>query len=215
MPSRIDTVKQICNGGLIAVVRAENEDTALKIAEACRLGGVTALEITFTVPGAEKVINRLVKEYPKGDILIGAGTVLDEATARIAILNGAHFVVSPCCSLEVLKTCNRYDIACTPGTMTVTEVITAIEHGALMVKAFPGDILGPNFIKAVRGPIPHAKMVPTGGVSLDNIDKWVAAGAAAIGVGGNLTAGAKTGDYKSITEIAKQFLEKLQEARAK
>lgn len=211
--SRIQAIQQICDGGLVAVVRAENEEQALRIAEACFHGGVAALEITFTVPGADRAITRLAQEYGGGEILIGAGTVLDPETARIAILAGAQFLVSPCLNLDVIRTCNRYDIACTPGVMTVTEIVTALEAGALMVKAFPGEVLGINFVKAVRGPLPYAKLLPTGGVSLDNVDQWIKAGAAAVGVGGNLTAGAKTGDYASITRIAQEFIAKIRQAR--
>lgn len=214
MPASATTLQKIAEGGLIAVVRADGEDQALKIAAACMEGGVAALEITYTVPGATRVIERLAKEYPNGEILIGAGTVLDPETARTAILAGAQFIVSPYLNVEVVRLCNRYDIPCIPGAMTIKEVVEALDAGAPMVKAFPGEVLGPSFIKAVRGPIPHAKLVPTGGVALENVDQWIKAGCVAVGVGGNLTAGAKIGDYAAVTATARQFVERIREARA-
>ncbi|HEX2947963.1 MAG TPA: bifunctional 2-keto-4-hydroxyglutarate aldolase/2-keto-3-deoxy-6-phosphogluconate aldolase [Armatimonadota bacterium] len=215
MPSSAETMQRIADGGLVAVVRADNEEQALKIADACMQGGVAALEITYTVPGATRVIERLAQEYTNGEILIGAGTVLDPETARVAILAGAQFIVSPYLNVDVVKLCNRYDIPCVPGAMTIKEVVEALNAGAPMVKAFPGEVLGPAFIKAVRGPIPHVKLIPTGGVSLDNVDKWIKAGCIAVGVGGNLTAGAKTGNYAAITDTARQFIAKIQDARKK
>lgn len=215
MPSSAETMQRIADGGLIAVVRADNEEQAIKIADACMQGGVAALEITYTVPGATRVIERLAQEYSNGEILIGAGTVLDPETARVAILAGAQFIVSPYLNVDVVKLCNRYDIPCVPGAMTIKEVVEALNAGAPMVKAFPGEVLGPAFIKAVRGPIPHVKLIPTGGVSLDNVDKWIKAGCIAVGVGGSLTAGAKTGNYAAITDTARQFIAKIQDARKK
>ena len=213
--ANIKTMQKMTETGLIAVVRADSEEQAVKIAAACAKGGVSALEITYTVPGATKVIERLAAEFgTSGEILIGAGTVLDSETARTAILAGASFIVSPYLNVDVVRICNRYDIPCTPGVMTIKEVVEALDAGAQVLKAFPGEVLGPAFIKAVRGPIPHAKLIPTGGVALDNVDKWIKAGCVAIGVGGNLTAGAKTGDYDSITATARQFVEKIAEARA-
>lgn len=214
MLSSSTVIQNMINGGLVAVVRAENEEQALKIADACQQGGVAALEITYTVPGATRVIERLAQEFAGGGILIGAGTVLDTETARTAILAGAQFVVSPYLNVDVVTLCNRYDIPSVPGAMTIKEVVEALNAGAPLVKAFPGEVLGPAFIKAVRGPIPHVKMIPTGGVSLDNVDTWIKAGCVAVGVGGNLTAGAKTGDYASITRTAQAFVAKIAEARA-
>ncbi len=212
--SSASVCQSITDRGLIAVVRAETSEQALRIAEACREGGVAALEITFTVPGALGVIERLAEEYTDGDILIGAGTVLDAETARAAILAGAHFLVSPCLNVEMVRLCNRYDVLAMPGAMTVREVLECMEAGAKLVKVFPGEILGPRFIKAVRGPLPQAQLVPTGGVALENVAEWIRAGCVAVGVGGNLTAGAKTGDYASVTATAKQFVERIKAARA-
>jgi 2-dehydro-3-deoxyphosphogluconate aldolase/(4S)-4-hydroxy-2-oxoglutarate aldolase len=199
--------------GLVAVIRADNPEQAAHIAGACALGGVAALEITFTVPGAAGVIEHLAKKCSH-DILLGAGTVLDPETARIAILAGAQFIVSPALNPETARLCNRYQIPYMPGAATICEVIEAMECGAEIVKVFPGEILGPPFVKAVKGPLPQAHLMPTGGVSLENVGQWINAGSVAIGVGGNLTAGAKTGDYASITKLARQFVEKIKEARA-
>ena len=199
----------------MAVVRAENGEQALKIADACIQAGIAAIEITFTVPGAADVIAQLSKAYTKGEVIIGAGTVLDPETARAAILAGAQYVVSPCLNEEVVKLCLRYQIACMPGAMTIREVVACMEAGADIVKVFPGELFGPAFIKAVKGPIPQARMMPTGGVSLDNVGEWIKAGCVAVGVGGSLTAGAKTGDYASIATIGAQFVAKVKEARGK
>jgi len=210
-----EVLRRIQDCGVVAVVRAENEDQALKIAAACIKAGIAAIEITFTVPGAADVIKRLAQEYSKGEVIIGAGTVLDPETARIAILAGAQYVVSPCLNEEVVKLCLRYQIACMPGAMTIREVVACMEAGADIVKVFPGELFGPAFIKAVKGPIPQAQMMPTGGVALDNVGEWIKAGCVAVGVGGSLTAGAKTGDYESIAAIGAQFVAKVKEARGK
>lgn len=211
--AKIAVLSKIVSSGLVAVIRAENADQAARIADACAAGGVAALEITFTVPGAAGVIEHLAKKCSK-DILLGAGTVLDPETARVAILAGAQFIVSPAVNAETARLCNRYQVPCMPGAGTIGEVIAAMESGADIVKVFPGEILGPAFVKAVKGPLPQAQLMPTGGVSLDNVSHWIKAGSVAIGVGGNLTAGAKTGDFAAITDLARQFVEKIKEARA-
>ena len=213
--NKVDVLRKIQDCGVVAVVRAENGEQALKIADACIQAGIAAIEITFTVPGAADVIAQLSKAYTKGEVIIGAGTVLDPETARAAILAGAQYVVSPCLNEEVVKLCLRYQIACMPGAMTIREVVACMEAGADIVKVFPGELFGPAFIKAVKGPIPQARMMPTGGVSLDNVGDWIKAGCVAVGVGGSLTAGAKTGDYASIATIGAQFVAKVKEARGK
>jgi len=212
--SKTEVLKKIVASGLVAVIRAENPDQAARIAEACALGGVAALEITFTVPGASGVIGHLAKKI-SGQILVGAGTVLDPETARIAILEGAQFVVSPALNPDTARLCNRYQVPYMPGAGTIREVLDAMECGADIVKVFPGEILGPAFVKAVKGPLPQAQLMPTGGVSIENVADWINAGAVAVGVGGNLTAGARTGDFASITQLARQFVEKIKEARAR
>ncbi|MFZ0684000.1 MAG: bifunctional 2-keto-4-hydroxyglutarate aldolase/2-keto-3-deoxy-6-phosphogluconate aldolase [Terriglobales bacterium] len=210
--AKTEVLGKIAGSGLVAVIRAESSDQASRIAEACALGGVAALEITFTVPGASGVIEHLAKEFA-GRILVGAGTVLDPETARIAILAGAQFVVSPALNGETARLCNRYRVPYMPGAGTMGEVIGAMECGADIVKVFPGEILGPGFVKAVKGPLPQAQLMPTGGVGIENVGDWIKAGAVAVGVGGNLTAGAKSGDFESITKLARQFVDKIKEAR--
>lgn len=213
MLSRQAVVQKISAAGLVAVVRAESSEQAAKIADACIQGGVAAIEITFTVPGAADTIKDLCHTYKSGEIIIGAGTVLDPETARIAILAGAQYVVSPSINFETIKLCNRYQIPIMPGCGTIKEIVEAMEAGADVIKVFPGETLGPTFVKAVKGPLPQAPLMPTGGVSLDNVADWIKAGCVAVGVGGNLTAGAKKGDWQSITDIAREFVAKIRAAR--
>lgn len=201
--------------GIVAVVRAETTDEAERIVDACMEGGVAAIELTFTVPHADKVIEALTKKYSPEDIILGAGTVMDAPTARIAMLSGANYIVSPYFDLDTVKMCNRYRVAVMPGIMTVREGVMAMEAGADILKVFPGDLYGPKIIKDIKGPIPYAKMMPTGGVTADNVGEWIKAGAVAVGAGGSLTAGAKTGNYALITETAKKFVANIKEARTK
>ncbi len=204
---------KICDSGIVAVVRADNAEQAIKIADACIEGGVPAIELTFTVPGAHHVIEELAKRYTPDQIILGAGTVMDPETARIAILSGAQYIVSPYFNLESVKLCNHYRIACMPGAMTIKEVVEAMEAGADIVKLFPGEAGGPKMIKAICGPIPYAKIMPTGGVDVNNVTEWIKAGAVAVGAGSSLTAGAKTGDYAAITALGREFVKKIREAR--
>ena len=204
---------KIKDSGLVAVVRAESAQQAIRITDACIEGGVAAVEITFTVPGAHSIIEKLSHKYSSGEIIIGAGTVLDPETARIAILAGASYVVSPCLNISTVKLCNRYNIPCMPGAMTIKEIVECMECGADIVKIFPGELFGPAIIKAVKGPLPQAQMMPTGGVSVDNVSQWIKAGAVAVGAGGSLIAGAKTGDYAAITKTAREFISKIKESR--
>ncbi|MBR2847558.1 MAG: bifunctional 2-keto-4-hydroxyglutarate aldolase/2-keto-3-deoxy-6-phosphogluconate aldolase [Clostridia bacterium] len=206
-------ITKITDVGVVAVVRAESSDQAIRIADACIEGGIPAIELTFTVPRANKVIEDLAAKYSHGEIILGAGTVMDPETARIAILAGAEYVVSPYFNAETVKTCNRYRVPCMPGAMTIKEVVEAMEAGADIVKIFPGDLFGPKIIKDIKGPIPYAKMMPTGGVDIDNVHEWINAGAVAVGTGSSLTKGAKTGDYAAVTATAKQFVAKVKEAR--
>jgi 2-dehydro-3-deoxyphosphogluconate aldolase/(4S)-4-hydroxy-2-oxoglutarate aldolase len=210
---KLKVLGKIVDSGLVAVVRAESSEQATRIVEACARGGVAAVEITFTVPGAANVIAELSKRFADDQILVGAGTVLDPETARAAILSGAQFVVSPCLNPETARLCNRYQVPYMPGAGSVKEVVEAMECGAEIVKIFPGETLGPAFVKAVRGPLPHASLMPTGGVTLENVGEWIQAGCVAVGVGGNLTAGAKKGDFQSITDLARQFMARIRQAR--
>jgi len=176
-------------------------------------GGASAIEITFTVPGATAIIEELAKRYPVKELALGAGTVLDPETARIAILAGAQFVVSPSLNTGTARLCNRYHIPYLPGAGTIREIVEAMEAGADIIKVFPGETLGPVFVKAAKAPLPQASLMPTGGVSIDNASEWIAAGSVALGVGGNLTVGARTGDFKSITDLTRRFIAVIKEAR--
>lgn len=211
--SKQEILNKILETGFVAIIRTENADKAIKISEACFEGGVKALEVTFTVPKAEDAISFLSNKYKDSDILVGAGTVLNAETAILAIDSGAKFIVSPYLSEAVAKVCIERDIPYMPGAMTLTEAVKCMEAGGDIVKIFPGELYGPAIIKAFKGPLPNLKLMPTGGVSLDNIHEWIQAGAVAVGVGGNLTAGAKTGDYDLISKIASQYIEKIKEAR--
>ena len=208
-------LQKIKDVGIVAVVRATTADEAKKITEACMQGGVPAIELTFTVPGAHKVIDELASYYKNDDIILGAGTVLDSETARIAILSGAQYVVSPYYDENTIKLCNRYAVPCMPGCMTIHDVVKSLEMGCDIIKLFPGDVFGPNMVKDIKGPIPQANIMPTGGVSADNVDEWIKAGVVAVGAGSSLTKGAKTGDYGLITETANKFVENIKEARIK
>ncbi len=199
--------------GLVAVVRATSAEQAKKITDACINADIAAIEMTFTVPEADKVIREVANTYSPEQIILGAGTVMDAETARIAILAGAQYIVSPYFSLETAKLCNRYRIPYMPGVMTIREAVEAMEAGADIIKLFPGDTLGPKMVKAIHGPIPYAKIMPTGGVDADNVGEWIKAGVVAVGAGSCLTGGAKTGDYESITTIGKRFIANIKAAR--
>lgn len=207
-------IQKIKEAGIVAVVRAENGESAKKISDACLEGGVPAIELTFTVPGAHKVIEQLAAEYKNGEMILGAGTVLDAETARIAILSGAQYIVSPYYDEATVRLCNRYAIPCMPGVMTIKDVVAALEMGVDIIKLFPGDSFGPGMVKAIKGPIPQANIMPTGGVDVNNVAQWIKAGVVAVGAGSSLTKGAKTGDYKAITQVGKQFVENIKNARA-
>ena len=207
-------IQSICDSGLVAVVRATSGEQAIRISEACIEGGVVAVELTFTVPFAHEIINTLAKRYQSGEVIIGAGTVLDPETARIAMLSGAQYIVSPHFNPDTMKLCNRYRVPVMPGVVTSREAIEALEAGADILKVFPGELFGPKAIKALKGPIPQGRYMPTGGVSVDNVAEWIKAGAVAVGAGSSLTAGAKTGEYEKITATAKVFLENIRAARA-
>ncbi|MDF2564527.1 MAG: bifunctional 2-keto-4-hydroxyglutarate aldolase/2-keto-3-deoxy-6-phosphogluconate aldolase [Massilibacillus sp.] len=207
-------IAKIKEVGVVAVIRGDDAEHGVKISDACIAGGVTAIEVAFTTPRAHETIKTLVDKYKDNEnVVIGAGTVLDPETARIAILNGAEFVVSPSINLATIKLCNRYRVACMPGTTTIEGVLTAMEAGADIVKIFPGEIVGTKLIKAIKGPVPQAQLMPTGGVSVENLHEWLDVGCVAVGAGGSLTGGAKTGDYQLITDTAVKFIEAVKAAR--
>jgi len=200
--------------GLVPVLRAESEEQALALASAIAAGGVTVLEVTMTVPGAIRVMGRLAKERP--DILIGAGTVLDPETARMCILEGAQFVVSPALNVKTIEMCHRYGIAVLPGALTPTEIVTAWEAGADVVKVFPASALGgAKYLKSVKAPLPQIELIPTGGVSLATAAEFLEAGAFALGVGADLvdTKAIAQGHPETITENARKYLAIVREFR--
>jgi 2-dehydro-3-deoxyphosphogluconate aldolase/(4S)-4-hydroxy-2-oxoglutarate aldolase len=212
---KLDILQRLTSVGLVAVVRAESGDQAIRICEALLGGGCPALEITFTVPGAHRVIEALAERYDPSELILGAGTVLDPETARIAILSGASYIVSPSLNVETVRLCNRYQVPVMPGAMTIRDVIGAMEAGADIIKLFPGEAFGPAFIKSIKGPLPQAPLMPTGGVDVSNVGEWIRAGAVAVGAGSSLIGGAKSGDYAQITDTAKEFIKQIREARAK
>jgi len=207
-----DVLGALVKSGLVAVVRAEDAATAEETAAACLAGGLSAVEITFTVPGALEIIGSLRAQY-KNELLLGAGTVLDSETARMAILAGARYVVSPHLNQETAKLCNRYQVPYLAGVMTVRDAVEAMECGVDILKVFPGELYGPAIIKSFLGPLPHANFMPTGGVSLENVGEWIKSGAVAVGVGGQLTAPAKLGNYEAVTAYARNMLSAIKVAR--
>lgn len=214
MIPKYEQLKMIYDCGIVAVIRAPSTEEALSISEAAAAGGINIIEITMTVPNALEVIKEIV-DSKISNLLVGAGTVLDPESALQALMAGADFIVSPHFNPAVVKLCNRYQKICMPGAMTVKEVIEILESGADLIKLFPGSIFGPQMIKAIKGPLPQAVLLPTGGVDLENVGEWIKAGAFAVGVGSELTAeGLKKNDYRLITERAKLFREKINGVRA-
>ena len=204
--SRETDLHRVLNCGIIAVVRAPDPAGLVDVVRALADGGVTIAEVTFTIPNAIDVIREVSRQL--GDrVLLGAGTVLDTETARAAILAGADFVVSPALNLDVIRLCRRYDKLVMPGAFTPTEILMAWEAGADIVKVFPADIVGPAFFKAVRGPLPQIKLMPTGGVDLNTASEFLKAGAVCLGVGSQLVdpklIAAK--DYAALTTLAKKY----------
>jgi 2-dehydro-3-deoxyphosphogluconate aldolase/(4S)-4-hydroxy-2-oxoglutarate aldolase len=212
-----ETLRTIREVGIVPVVRAPSADLALQAVEAIYQGGVRAAEITMTVPGAVGVLEKLAGRFG-GKILIGAGTVLDPETARVCMLAGAEFIVSPSLRLATIEICKRYSVAVCPGALTPTEVLAAWEAGADLVKIFPcGNMGGAKYIKSLKGPFPQIEMIPTGGVNLDTIGDFLKAGACAAGVGGELVdmQSMKEGRFDVLEERARQFLTAIVKARTK
>ncbi len=204
--SRETTLKRILDCGIVAVVRADSGEQLAKVFQSVAEGGVTVAEVTFTVPDAVAVI-RKVREELGDSVVLGAGTVLDTETARAALLAGAEYIVTPTVNVEVIRMCRRYDKVILPGALTPTEVLTAWEAGADIVKIFPADLGGPPYLKALRGPLPQVRMMPTGGVDLNTAEPFLKAGACCLGVGGSLVE-PKTlaaGDFTRMRDLARQY----------
>ena len=213
---KVDVLKRIKEVGLLPVLRASSAEEALALAWAIEAGGISAIEVTMTVPGAIEVIKILIREA--GDrILIGAGTVLDPETARACMLAGAEFIVSPSLNLKTIEICHRYSVPVIPGALTPTEVLTAWEAGADVVKVFPCSALGgAKYLKALKAPLPQIEIIPTGGVSLSTAAEFLAAGAFALGVGADLVNPQAIADGKPeiITQAARQYVEIIRKAAA-
>ena len=200
--------------GVVAIIRSTDSSRLVDVAEALVAGGVDVMEVTFTVPRAPRVLEQ-VADRLGNRILLGAGTVLDAATARTALLAGAEFIVSPVVNLEVIACCRRYSKLSMPGALTPTEILTAWEAGADVVKVFPSEITGPAYLKAVRAPLPQVRLMPTGGVNLETAADYLRAGACALGVGGSLveSKAIAAGDMNRIETLARQYINLVHKTR--
>lgn len=214
-------LRQLTEAGVVAVLRADSPEEVAEMARHAIKGGIKAIEITMTVPFALRAIEQLSKEYSSDAApdannyaIIGVGTVLDPETARAAILAGAEYVVAPALNADTIKLCNRYAVPVMPGTMTIQEIQSALELGVDVVKLFPGNLYSPSVIPSIKGPLPQANIMPTGGVSFDNLKDWIKAGAVAVGIGSDLTKEAvKTGDFSHIEKKAAAYMTAYREAK--
>ena len=199
---------------VVAVIRSESPDSLVEVAEALVAGGVEVMEVTFTVPRATAVLEK-VSARLGNRVLLGAGTVLDPETARTAILSGAEFIVSPTVNPRVIEMCRRYSKLSMPGALTPTEVLTAWEAGADIVKIFPSDLTGPKYLKALKAPLPQIRMMPTGGVNLDTAEEFLRSGACALGIGGQLVEAKAVAakDFQRIETLARQYVEIVKKFR--
>jgi 2-dehydro-3-deoxyphosphogluconate aldolase/(4S)-4-hydroxy-2-oxoglutarate aldolase len=207
MPPHFDILSRLIESKLVAVVRLDSGRQLVSVAEALKAGGISVIEFTASTPGAIDMIKEAASRF--GDeVLMGAGTVLDPETARAAILAGAEFIVTPTLNLATIELCHRYGKPIVPGALTPTEILTAWEAGADMVKVFPASAMGPGYLKAVLAPLPQVRLVPTGGVSADNAAEYLKMGAAALGVGGKLVdkAAVARGDWAAITDEARKLV---------
>jgi 2-dehydro-3-deoxyphosphogluconate aldolase/(4S)-4-hydroxy-2-oxoglutarate aldolase len=213
--SRQRVLHEVESTGVVAVIRMKEPAKLRAVVDAMIEGGVRALEVTMTVPGAVGLIETLARDLPE-EFQLGAGTVLDPETARHVILAGARFIVAPALNLATIEMCHRYDVAALPGCFSPTEILTAWQAGADVIKVFPATALGPTFFKDMRGPFPQIRLMPTGGVTLANAGEWIKAGAVAIGVGTALldTKAIADGNFRKITDNARTLVEAVQAARA-
>ena len=213
--SHPDELTRVLSSGIVAVIRAPSGEVLADVAEALLAGGVDCMEITFTVPKAHRVLETVADRL--GDkVLLGAGTVLDPETARTALLAGARFIVSPTVNIDTIRLCKRYTALVMPGAFTPTEILTAWEAGADIVKVFPSEVTGPAYLKALRAPLPQVRLMPTGGVNLHTTAEFLKAGACALGIGGSLVSGEaiKNRDWKGIETLARQYVGIVRETRA-
>lgn len=201
--------------GVVAIVRLDDYSSAIEMVQALIRGGITSVEFTYTNPAAGAAV-ATVKAALGNAVQVGAGTVLDPETARAAILQGADFIVTPIVNVPTVELCRRYSIPTVIGSFTATEILTAWQAGATFVKVFPASAVGPGYLKDIRGPLPQVKLIPTGGVTLQNAGDFIRAGASAIAVGGNLV-DAKTvqeQEWQTLTDRASAFVEAVRTARS-
>jgi 2-dehydro-3-deoxyphosphogluconate aldolase/(4S)-4-hydroxy-2-oxoglutarate aldolase len=212
--TKTKSLNLIRKSGVIAIMRAQSPKQLMAAADAIKKGGVRVIEVTMTTPGALDVIKEATKKYGQ-QVLFGAGTVLDAETARAAILAGAEFVVAPTLNLEMVALCNRYSVPVVPGCYTPTEMLTAWEAGADMIKLFPASVGGPSLVKAIRAPLPQLEIVPVGGVNLDTAADFIMNGAAALGVGSSLINQKllDAGDMDELTRRAAAFVQEVKKGR--
>ena len=213
--TKSDGLKLIRETGIIAIMRAQSSGQLIAAADAIRAGGVRVIEVTMTTPGALSVIAEATKKYGS-EVLFGAGTVLDAETARAAILEGAGFIVAPTLNLDVIRLCNRYSVPVMPGCATPTEMLTAWEAGADMIKLFPADVGGPDLVKAILAPLPQLQIVPVGGVDLNTAAAFIRKGAVALGVGGSLINQKllDSGDMAELSRRASAFIDEVKKGRS-
>jgi 2-dehydro-3-deoxyphosphogluconate aldolase/(4S)-4-hydroxy-2-oxoglutarate aldolase len=213
--SKESQLRQVLECGIVAVVRSPDSRQLVEVAQALADGGVTVIEITMTVPNALEVV-RQVRQALGDRVLLGAGTILDPETARAALLAGAEYLVAPTVNRDVIRLCQRYDKLVMPGAFTPTEILSAWEAGADVVKVFPADVVGPAFFKALRGPLPQVRLMPTGGVDLKTAADFLRAGACCLGVGGQLVEprAVAEGNFDRIRDLARQYVAVVQEVRS-
>jgi 2-dehydro-3-deoxyphosphogluconate aldolase/(4S)-4-hydroxy-2-oxoglutarate aldolase len=213
--SKEDRLELIRHTGVVAIMRASNSDQLLAAADAIKAGGVNAIEVTMTTPGALDVVSQAVARYG-ADVLFGVGSVLDPESARAAILAGAQFVVCPTLDVRTIELCNRYSVPVMPGAYTPTEILAAWEAGADIVKIFPASVGGPAYIKAVKAPLPQIKLMPVGGVDLDTTADFICAGCEVVAVGSALVNQKllDAREFDTITERARHFREEVEKARS-
>lgn len=209
-----ENLQRVLDTGIVAILRAPSSEQLTNVARALFEGGIDVIEVTFTVPGALEILAALKKELGNR-VLLGAGTVLDTETARAALLAGAEFIVSPSLNPDVIRLCKRYDKLVMPGAFTPTEILAAWEAGAGIVKVFPSDAVGPSYLKALKGPFPQIRLMPTGGVNLQTLPEFIKAGACAVGVGSSLVEpqAIRDGKWERLRELAAQYLQVLKTAR--
>lgn len=207
MLPKLDTLQNISNAKIVAVIRGKNPEEVINISRASIEGGLKVIEVTYTTPNAGRAIDVLQSE----DAIIGAGTVLDTETARDALLHGARFIVSPHFNVEISELCNRYAIPYLPGCLTISEMVSAMESGCDVLKLFPANNFQSNFIKSIQGPLPQVRLMPTGGINLENFKDWLDQGAFAVGIGSELSKAYAKGGNAAVIEKCEAYINATRE----